>query len=258
MLATRHIDTLDYSILKGFTGRERIENVTIDPSKISGLTADSVGSYRLNAGTILTPVATNKHTVLGGWVTGEAEEIGDGGNWQKQGNNGTSPTAQSQEVAISGTPTGGTFRLVDEDGNETANIAYNATAAEVQAALRALPRSSGGYTATGGQLPGTAVKVATAGGLLAVKRTLKVGTEALTGGTSPKVTVTQTTEGQYVDGILGANIRFFDNTSASTVAAAMYVHDCAFDATRIQNFAFYQQALYLSKKLRNCRFENPA
>jgi hypothetical protein len=256
MLASRFQDILDYSILKGFTGRERIENATIDPSKIVGLAADALGNFYLNAGTILTPVAGNKHSVLGGWVSG-AGPGGEEGNNQIQGNNGTSPVAQVQKVTITGTPTGGTFTLIDEDGNVTVAIPFNATAAEVQTALRALPRGSG-FTVTGGALPGTAVTVTSSGGLLGVKRTLTVGSEALTGGTTPKVAVTTTTEGGYVDGILGANIRFFDATSASTQAAAMYVHSCAFDATRIQNFAFYQQALYASKKLRNCRFENPS
>jgi len=250
MPSTRTISVFEYPVLKGFTGQEHRKNVTIDPSKISGFAADALGNYRLGAGTILTPTTGGKHTVVGGWVTGNTDE-----NVQApvQGNNGTSVTAQVQELVITGTPTGGTFRLVDEKGNETANINYNATAAEVQAALRALPGASAGYTCTGGSLPGTAVKITTAGGLLGVKRSLSVGTEAFTGGTAPKAAVTTTTEGQYIEGILATTLWFDDATSGSTKAAAMLMFNCAFDKSRIQNFAFYQRALEAT--LRNSTFE---
>src|SRR5437764_2269922 len=114
-LLERAVDVLHYPILKGFTGQERIQSVVIDPSKISGLAADAIGRYMLGAGTILTPTTNNKHTVLGGWVTGQTDS-----NTKApiEGNNGTSPTAQVQQVAVTGTPSSGTFGLVDENGNE--------------------------------------------------------------------------------------------------------------------------------------------
>jgi hypothetical protein len=43
-----------------------------------------------------------------------------------------------QRITITGTPTGGTFTLTFQ-GNTTAPIAYNASAATVVAALEALP-----------------------------------------------------------------------------------------------------------------------
>lgn len=56
-------------------------------------------------------------------------------------------------LTFSGTPTGGTFTL-SFGGAETGNIAYNATAAAVQAALEALgPIGTGNVLVTGSQLP---------------------------------------------------------------------------------------------------------
>src|SRR5689334_9864595 len=58
-----------------------------------------------------------------------------------------------QTITVTGTPTGGTFKLAAL-GQTTAAIAYNANAAAVQAALRALSRV-GAVTVTGGAGPGT-------------------------------------------------------------------------------------------------------
>src|SRR4051794_21605666 len=64
-----------------------------------------------------------------------------------------SPTNEVQSLANSGTPTGGTFRLGFKSVS-TANIAYNAAAAAVQAALEAVSTiGSGNLVATGGPLP---------------------------------------------------------------------------------------------------------
>jgi hypothetical protein len=64
-----------------------------------------------------------------------------------------SPTNEVQSLAISGTPTGGTFRLAFKSVS-TANIAYNATAAAVQAALEALSTiGSGNVSAPAARSP---------------------------------------------------------------------------------------------------------
>lgn len=56
-----------------------------------------------------------------------------------------------------GTPTSGNFKL-SFDGKTTADMSYSRTAAQVQTALEALDNvESGDITATGGDLPGTAV-----------------------------------------------------------------------------------------------------
>ena len=86
-------------------------------------------------------------------------------------------------VTVTGTPTGGTFKLTYL-GEETAAIAYNASAATVKSALVALNDAldAGDFTVTGGALPGTAVVVVARGG-----GAVTVSTKALTGGTSPDV-----------------------------------------------------------------------
>lgn len=102
-----------------------------------------------------------------------------------------------QSVAITGTPTGGTFTLKLGD-QETAAIAYNASAAAVLTAIEALPNVGAGNTDTsGGALPGTAVAV-TFNAALAGEDipTMTLGVNALTGGTNPTVTVTVTQEGK--------------------------------------------------------------
>jgi hypothetical protein len=118
-----------------------------------------------------------------------------------------SGTADAQTIAIAGTPTGGTFAL-GFGGQITSPIAYNASAATVQTALRALSTiGSGNVTCTGGALPGTAV-VCTFAGTLAtgLQSLLTYNIGGLTGG-SPAVTITHTTPGTPQDTIiLTANI----------------------------------------------------
>ncbi len=92
-----------------------------------------------------------------------------------------------QTLVINGSPTGGTFQLI-WNNQITAAIPYNATASQVQTALRALTNmdtyvsvslASGVYTITfSGQLSGTNVNIITA------------NSSGLTGGTSPFVQAT--------------------------------------------------------------------
>lgn len=105
-----------------------------------------------------------------------------------------SPVNEVQTVTITGGPTGGTFTLT-WSGQTTAAIAYNATAAAVQAALVALSNiapgdvvvtgSAGGpYSVTwGGAQLGEDVAAMTASGA------------SLTGGTTPGVTIATPTPG---------------------------------------------------------------
>jgi hypothetical protein len=117
---------------------------------------------------------------------------------------GTS-TNEVQTLTITGTPTGGTFRLAFR-GVATANIAYNATAAAVQAALELLSTvGSGNVVATGGPLPATAV-VLTFQGQLAGQNVplISVAAQAFTAGTTPTATVVETTPGQGLYDPMGA------------------------------------------------------
>jgi hypothetical protein len=107
-----------------------------------------------------------------------------------------SPTNEVQTLAITGTPTAGTFRLSFKSVT-TATIAYNATAAAVQAALETLSTiGSGNVAATGGPLPGSPVVLTFQGQLAGTNLPmLTVVAPTFTGGTTPAVTITETTPG---------------------------------------------------------------
>lgn len=90
-----------------------------------------------------------------------------------------------QTVTITGTPTGGTFTLTG-GGQTTGTIAFNATAATVQTAVRTLGGNFSAATvsgSTGG--PYTVTLNPGAAG----PDPLTLGTNALTGGTTPSVTI---------------------------------------------------------------------
>jgi hypothetical protein len=109
----------------------------------------------------------------------------------------TSGTAEVQTVTITGAPTGGTFTLTLVD-QTTAAIAYNATAADVATAVAALSNvGAGNVTGSGGPLPGTAVTLTFSAALGNVAE--MTATSALTGGTTPAVTVATTTEGAPIE-----------------------------------------------------------
>lgn len=101
-----------------------------------------------------------------------------------------------QRVTITGSPTGGTFTLT-YDGQTTAGIAFDATAAAVQSALEALSNiAAGDVSCSGGPLPGTPVDV-TFTGQLGSRNVVEMTADGsgLTGGTSPTANVSTTTEG---------------------------------------------------------------
>lgn len=106
--------------------------------------------------------------------------------------NGTSAV---QTLTTTGTPTGGTFKL-RFDGFDTAAIAYNASAATVQAALRALPNiGSAGVNCAGGALPtGVTITFADVLAKLLVP-VITVADNSLTGGSSPAPAIANTTPG---------------------------------------------------------------
>lgn len=101
-----------------------------------------------------------------------------------------------QQVAITGTPTGGTYTLT-LSGQTTSGIVYNATAAAVQSALEALSNvNPGDVTCTGGPHPGTPVLVTFGGQYAGDDMPQMTGSATnLTGGTTPAVVVTTTTPG---------------------------------------------------------------
>lgn len=101
-----------------------------------------------------------------------------------------------QTLTITGTPTGGTFKLRFR-GYETPVIDWDAAAADVQAALLAAGSiGSGMVTCGGGPLPGTPVTI-TFGGQLGNQNVnlITAVSIALTGGTTPTASVVTTTPG---------------------------------------------------------------
>ena len=105
-------------------------------------------------------------------------------------------TDEVQTIESSGTPTGGTFKL-EFKGRRTTALDFDATAAEIDAALGALSTIGGAanVTCAGGALP-TDVTVTFAAAL--AKKAVPLITvveSALTGGTDPEITVAETTPG---------------------------------------------------------------
>lgn len=108
-------------------------------------------------------------------------------------------TAAVQTLSISNNPNGGSFTLTF-GGLATAPIPFNATSAQVQAALTALaPIGAGNVTCSGGPLPGANVIVTFAGQLAPGPQPTITATSAnLFGAGSPQVNVVHTTVGQGV------------------------------------------------------------
>lgn len=103
-------------------------------------------------------------------------------------------TSEVQTVTITGTPTGGTFRLTF-DGHQTAPIAYNATSADLETALENLPNLGAADVAvTGGPGPGTPYTVTFAATLGNVPQ-MTLSNNSLTGGVAPTVVIVTTTPG---------------------------------------------------------------
>lgn len=100
-----------------------------------------------------------------------------------------------QQIADTGSPTGGTFTLT-YSGQTTSAIAEAATHAAVQSALEALSNIAvGDVNCTGGPLPGTPILVEFTGTLGSTNVAQMTHTDSLTGGVSPAVVITTVTGG---------------------------------------------------------------
>lgn len=115
---------------------------------------------------------------------------------------GAAATYEVDSVATSGTPTGGTITLgftYNGFNYTTGTIAYNASASTVASAILAatggpaLP--SGSLTGSGGPLTTAAVTLTASSALEGPISNQRVVANALTGGTNPSATFTQTTAG---------------------------------------------------------------
>jgi hypothetical protein len=145
----------DYTVKRG--------GITLDSTTI---TADSDGNKIVKGGTVL-----YKRAATGKYTPATSQEV--------------------QTVTVTGAPTGGTFTLTYA-GQTTAAIVYNATAAAVRTALEALSNLAPGDVTVTGSAGGPWTVTFTGGGDVAQ---MTADGTALTGGTTPSVTVTTTTAG---------------------------------------------------------------
>lgn len=120
-------------------------------------------------------------------------------------------TSEVQTLTVTGTPTGGTFKLKFRN-RTTAAIAYNANAAAIQSALEALSTIGTGNVAVTGTGPFTITFQGTKGKQALPTITLAVN--ALTGGTTPSVTIVKATPGADVTARgAGKGTRLADTTN---------------------------------------------
>lgn len=125
------------------------------------------------------------------------------GSKQRSASNAGAPvggTDEVQELSVTGAPTGGTYRLKFA-GRLTAALDYDATDAEVQAALEALPNIGEDNVTvadTEGDYPYTITFVADMGKM--AQPLIEAVYVELTGGTDPDVEITEDTPGVNATG----------------------------------------------------------
>lgn len=139
-----------------------------------------------------------------------------------------------QTVTITGAPTGGTFTLTF-GAQTTSAIAYNATAAQVQTALQALSSVGASNALVTGSAGGPwTVEFAASLGF-ASQALITLGTNSLTGGSSPSVSITRVQTGatwitqassiyaiQYVGGKVIFNNAFLGTSVGCRVTGAYF------------------------------------
>jgi len=200
-------------ILRVVTGSEVAENAVVDGSQVP-LNAD--GRRVLESGTVMVYTGVN----------------------------------EVQSVTITGSPTGGDFTLTYA-AQTTADIAWNATAAAVQAALEALSTIGTGNVAVTGAAGGpyAVTFIADLGGRAIAAMT---AADTLTGGSSPGVTIGETTAGGSSQAA-GQKVR---PAAASGVAAAT-VAGIAMHTTELDSGSVgaYTDDVAIAVFTKNCSFE---
>lgn len=124
--------------------------------------------------------------------------------WHLDGGIGGSNEVQT--LTVTGSPTGGSYTLTF-DGETTAAIAWNATAADVKDALDDLPGVNySDVTTAGGPHPATAITVQFGGQYEMVNVPSMSATGSFTGGTTPAIAVTTTTAAGTTSTVNGVSI----------------------------------------------------
>ena len=152
--------------------------------------------------------------------------------WRIKANGSSLVTQNEVQVAtVNGSPTGGTFTLTF-NGATTSPIAFDAAAADVQTALRALPTINGANCSVAGSAGGPFT--VTFNGTLASQSwpIMLASGAALTGGSSPSVTVARSQAGGLLKSlVLDGRVRFNvvgrgDSEGESVYAVqGIYVYD---------------------------------
>jgi hypothetical protein len=127
-----------------------------------------------------------------------------------------------QVVFISGSPTGGTFRL-SFGGQSTGNLAYNATAAQVRSALEGLSSiGAGNIGVTGGPGPNAPWFIEFRNGLGNTNVGPLDGTDNFSGGTSPQLSIDTLLDGATYAPGTGALTYDFDNNNPWNDALGLF------------------------------------
>lgn len=232
---TRTREIKRQTCILGFTGNQYVKSFVFDATS---LVADGNGFFTVPIGSFMTrAVATDPTKVK---------------VFQGLGSN-----VNAVQTLTGGTQTGGTFTL-SFLGATTAPIAWNASAATVQAALLLLTSiGTGNVVCGGGALPSTPVTVTFQGALgNAPQPLLTASISGLTGGT-PALVPTTTTPGQTAEAICGVydgpQHDFFGNAVADDEAVPIYDQYTAFDTTLLQNWATFKAAAIAA--LPTCTFQ---
>lgn len=152
--------------------------------------------------------------------------VGDGGQVIGTGNRDVDSSTYT--IAVTGSPTGGTFKItlnVDGGGDvESGTIAFDATAATIQTALRAMSNvGSPNVTVTG-----TTTKTITfVRALVDAPVVLTMTSNALSGGSTPSVTVTEvavTADGSGLTDLYAVRFGLDAFHAVSTVGALVSVY----------------------------------
>lgn len=125
-----------------------------------------------------------------------------------------------QTLTVTGGPTGGTV-VLRWGGNNTGAIAYNASAATVQAALQALAGVGAGQVAVSGPAGGPWVVEWTGTLADAAQALITLQTNSLTGGSSPSVNIVHTQTGQAYTTISSTTYSLRNLTARVVLNAAL-------------------------------------
>lgn len=197
------------------TVAQTVQGVTYDPRILVG-SANYPGTLVSKTGS--TPNQVREYTAAGG-------------------------VAEAQTLTITGSPSGGTFKLAYR-GDVTADIPRNETAANVAIALNALDTitEDGGVVGSGGAFPGTPVVITF--NEVGARPSITLNTNAMTGGTTPTLTPSETTAGvdpEAIWGIVDGVEEFIEASKAGSRDITVYVTQLVLDCSKIKNFAAYQQ-----------------